>query len=562
MLDDDVISPELADAEPDAALPEPARPGAGRSRRQLLVEYVPIFVLLAVVAWLCKVFYQPGHDWGDDFALYIHQAKGLVDGNVGEVIAQNRYALANSGWSSFSPIAYPWGFPLLIAPIVALWGVNYAKLKVFVILTFLGYLFCLYRLVLRRAGVVPAALIVALVGASVTYVGWTASVLSDYPFLFFSTLTLLWFDRCRTRDVFEADGLRDLIILGALIAFSFSIRREGLALLAALFSIQVVILAPRLLERARSFVETPGPPGGPVRTAASIRWSRIAVPWVSFAVMVGGLQLMLPSALFPRYAGTGTQQIKPNIIWFRDILAELLGLKDIGVNKLELLGSWRLAALALALFVALAVIGFLVRLATATGEDVTVAAFLFTSCYIVGTAPFHEGRYLYGIMPLMAYFAVQALPALARWARLWVLPATIVSCALLGGLVIANATDMRHAVDYHRVYKGTIHGPTSPEAIEMEDKVLECTRGDDVVAFFRARAMTMLTDRLSIQTGSIDQVLQRADWFVMEKDSTYSQPLVSDADAARLGLRKVWENSDWVLWLVPGGAAEGRRLPC
>ena len=483
---------------------------------------------------------------------------------MGEVIAQNRYAVNNSGWSSFSPVVYPWGFPLLIAPIVALWGVNYARLKVLVIATFLGYLFCLYRLVLRRAGVVPAALIVALVGASVTYVGWTASVLSDYPFLFFATFTLLWFDRCRLRNLFEADGLRDLIILGGLIGFSFSIRREGLALVAALFSIQVVILAPRLFERVGALVDRvqTRAPSGPSTPSSPIRWSRIAVPWVSFAVMVGGLQLMLPSVLLPRYADTGTQQIKPNIIWFRDILAELLGLKDIGVNKLELLGSWRLAAAALTVFVVLAVIGFVVRLTTAIFEDVTVAAYLFASCYIIGTAPFHEGRYLYGIMPLMAYFAVQALPALAKAVRLWTLPATVVSCILLAGLVFANLTDMRHAIDYHRVYKGTIDGPTAPAALEMEQKVRDCTRGDDVVAFFRARAMTMLTDRSSIQTGNIDQILQRSDWFVMEKDSTYSQPLVSDRQAARLGLRKIWENSDWVLWLVPGGAADGRRLPC
>jgi len=138
----------------------------------------------------------------------------------------------------------------------------------------------------------------------------------------------------------------------------------------------------------------------------------------------------------------------------------------------------------------------------------------------------------------------------------------VLSCVLLAGLVFANLTDMRHAIDYHRVYKGTIDGPTAPAAMEMEQKVRDCTRGDDVVAFFRARAMSMLTDRRSIQTGSIDQVLQRSDWFVMEKNSTYSQPLVSDSEAARLGLRKIWENSDWVLWLVPGGAADHRRLPC
>jgi hypothetical protein len=46
-------------------------------------------------------------------------------------------------------------------------------------------------------------------------------------------------------------------------------------------------------------------------------------------------------------------------------------------------------------------------------------------------------------------------------------------------------------------------------------------------------------------------MLPRVDWYVMEKDSTYSQALVSDSDAVTLGLSKAWQNSDWVIWRTP-----------
>ena len=540
----------------DLSEPAPPRPGASVPaflRRRPVADYLPIVIVLVFVAYFCKAFYQPGHDWGDDFALYIHQAKALVNGNVGEVIANNRYAIDNSGWSSFSPIAYPWGFPILIAPVIAIWGVNYAKLKLVVILTFLGYLFCLYRLLLHRAGRVPAALIVALIGCSVIFVGWTSSVISDYPYLLFASITLLWIDRCRLRGLFEADGWRDLVILGVLMAFAFSIRREGLALVAAVFAVHVVTVGPR-------FLRPPAEGSDPDRV--SVRWSRIVIPYIAFGATVIGLQLALPSELIPHFPGTGTQQIKPNIIWFRDILVEQIGMKDIGVSRIALFGSWRLAAIVLAVFLSLAVVGIVVRLLTATAEDAVLVVYLLGVSYIVLTAPFHEGRYLLGITPLLAYFAYQALPSLAKWAGVLVRPAVIVSAVALGGLVLANATDMKPAVKYHLQYNGVIHGPTSPEAIEMEQMVVQCTRGDDVVAFFRARAMSMLTDRRSIQTGDINQIMQRSDWYVMEKNSTYSQPLVDDATARSLHLRKIWENSDWVLWLIPGGAADQRRLPC
>jgi len=566
------MAPEVAEE------PSPAAPASARSawapvghfftrHRRALYEWLPIIVLLAVAAWLCKVFYQPGHDWGDDFALYIHQAKALVNGNVGEVVANNRYAIDNSGWSSFSPLVYPWGFPLMLAPVVMIWGVNYGKLKLVVIASFLGFLFCFYRLVARRTGPIPAAIIIAVMVSSVSYIGWTASVLSDYPYIFFVAITLLWFDRCRLKDLYEGDGLRDLIILGFLIGFSFSIRREGLALLGALVAAHVVLLAPRVFHYVRDLLREPAPVGPGAAAVLeepklSIRWSRIAVPYLAFAITVGGLQLMLPSVLFPHFAGTGSQQIQPNIIWFRDILAEQIGIKDPGVNKLELLHSWWVAAIVLGVFVGLAVLGLIVRLLRATKEDVTIAAYAVGVCYIVGTAPFHEGRYLLGITPLIAYFAYQALPTIARWVGFLVRPAMVLSAALLLWFVVANITDMKPAVDYHRVYNGTINGPTSPAALEMEQKVLDCTRGDDVIAFFRARAMSLLTDRKAIQTGNIDQVMTRADWYVMNVGSTYSQPLVTDAQAEQLGLKKVWSNAEWVLWLIPGGRADGRKPAC
>jgi hypothetical protein len=81
------------------------------------------------------------------------------------------------------------------------------------------------------------------------------------------------------------------------------------------------------------------------------------------------------------------------------------------------------------------------------------------------------------------------------------------------------------------------------------------TRGDDVILFFRARAMTLFTDRVALQGTDLDQMLPRVDWYVMEKGSTYSQTPLSDTEGAARGLTKVWENDDWVIWRVP------RRAP-
>jgi hypothetical protein len=87
--------------------------------------------------------------------------------------------------------------------------------------------------------------------------------------------------------------------------------------------------------------------------------------------------------------------------------------------------------------------------------------------------------------------------------------------------------------------------------MEMWAAVEQYTRADDVVAFFRSRAMTLQTDRRSIQSGGLETILDAADYYAMEKGSNYSQPDVSDDQAAEVGMVKVWENTKFVLWKIP-----------
>ena len=89
--------------------------------RKRLLTIVGLFVLALVY----RSFLETGHDWGDDFSLYINQARSLVRGDVSQVVADTRYTLQNSGSSTFSPYVYPWGFPLLLAPFYLVAGLDY-----------------------------------------------------------------------------------------------------------------------------------------------------------------------------------------------------------------------------------------------------------------------------------------------------------------------------------------------------------------------------------------------------------------------------------------------------
>lgn len=501
-------------------------------------------LLVAVIAVLCIVNQRPGHDWGDDFALYLRQSQALVEGNVGEVLATNRTIVEESSSQAFSPYSYPWGTPLLLSPVVALWGLDYPKLKLLETLFFAGFLLMFFHLMVRRIGEIGGLALVALIGLSVSYVAWTDTVLSDLPYLFFVAVSLWWMDRLRARGLWLAGAVRPLVVMGLLLGFAFSIRREGAALFLALAATHSVYLWRWRVTRSQ----------------ALLPFRRLAIPYLTAGGFVVLLQVVLPTVVFPRYQGSGLSQVEPNFLWFRDILAEHIGLKEPGVEMWNLLGSSNLAWGVFVVFVGLSVIGLILRLAKAFETDAALAFYLLGVVAIISTLPFHEGRYLFSITPFLAYFAYQGIAValadamgsdrMARSNRLRLLPGGI-AVGFIFILVASNTVGLLHKTEYRLTYEYPHWGPEHPASVEMFDEVRSRTDSDDVVSFFRARAMTLYTDRLALQLTEADHIVERADWYVMVRDSDYVQVLLTDLEAADLGLTAEWENARFVLWRVP-----------
>ncbi|MEX2419506.1 MAG: hypothetical protein WD652_03930 [Acidimicrobiia bacterium] len=502
-----------------------------------------VLIVVGVIAVLCIVNQRPGHDWGDDFSLYLRQSQALVEGNVGEVLATTRITVQESSSHVFSPYSYPWGAPLLLSPVVGLWGLDYSKLKILETLFFAGFLVMFFQVVARRVGEVGGLVMVSLIGFSVIYVGWTDTVLADFPYLFFVALSLWWMDRLRLRGLWVAGPAGPLIVMGLLLAFTFSIRREGAALFLSLAAVH-----SGLLWQRRS-----------VRDGAPAPLRRVATPYVTAAGFLVFLQLVLPTVVLPKYEGGGLNQIKPNLLWFRDILAEHIGLKDQGFPGWSLLGSEDLALVVFTVFLILAVLGILVRAFNHYREDAPLILYLLAVAFIISTLPFHEGRYLFSITPLLAYFAYQGIASTITDAtgssasgsrRMRLLPGAVAAAFMLI-FVVGNAADLYDKTQYRLDYDYPHWGPEHPSSVEMFDEVRSRTRRDEVVSFFRARAMNLYSDRQSLQLTNADHILARADWFVMVKESTYVQLLLTEDEAADLGMTLEWENDRFVLWRVP-----------
>src|SRR5512141_1455057 len=122
----------------------------------------PLLILIIVLSLVLGLaVLNRGHDWGDDFASYIMQAKSIWTGTTQEFVQHNRFTIEESS-IPLGPVAYPWGYPLILVPAYAVKGLSPLALKLPGLFLFLGFLACLFLIAKDRLKRTESLLFVAL----------------------------------------------------------------------------------------------------------------------------------------------------------------------------------------------------------------------------------------------------------------------------------------------------------------------------------------------------------------------------------------------------------------
>ena len=451
-----------------------------------LVE--PLVLSLVVGAMAAAMFatHRAGHWWGDDWALYLRQADGLVAGRPGRVLAENEFAVTTSRGPAFSPPLYPWGFPIVLAPFVAVWGTDVDRLAVVPVLSACAFACGWHLLARRRIGVVPAMVGTVAITISPLLLGWTELLQSEWTFMAVATAALVVIDRAHDRLIGPAARWGALVGIGLWTAAAFSVRREGLALVAAVGVAQLAAIAAAWRSGSR--------PAADRRLA-----TQLLTPHVVALGTVLLLQTVLPTTVIPRYSGTSLR----NMWSFRhdhvDHLLEIVGLKRPWESDPTVFGNATLGWAAAGLFVGLALPGLVV--AVTRRRDVHLAAYAVAAFVIGASFRVPVNRYLATVAPILLLLALSLVTRVPRPARaMWLTPlaATALVVPIAAGNVANAHLRIERAAD--AAAAGSVEwGPTHPDAIAMFDQVRDRTDPDDVVGAPKARAMTFATDRLTVQ---------------------------------------------------------------
>jgi hypothetical protein len=466
--------------------------------------------LLLIGALLVALFlfsvgsFRNGHAWGDDFSQYIVQAQSIVDGTVGETLEASRYRYDNSETKLMGPVLYPWGFPVLLSGVYSLFGLDIQAMKLFTSMFFLFSLALIYLLFRGRLSFAQNFLIVLMLGIDPVFFEAKNDVLSDFPFMFFTLLTLLIMQRSLIdrKPIISSRG--DNALIGAGMFLSYAVRANGIILLPTLLLVQI-------MERGRT---------SRYRRPA---WSMSPfLPYAAFLILLFVLDSLLPSSssYTDQLGDMGMQSVVRNILLYGvmpvDFFTKSMGPPLSILGKILFLVSF--PALCLGLY--------------RCGREhylYFVFSGLFMSLLILW--PGIQGpRYIFPVIPFYLFFIFQGMDEAAASISLpFPRRDPLLKPAVVFGLVSVFIFGITVSLQaYHTAtHRGEMpDGPYTRDSTALFQYISCQTRTQDVIIFSKPRAMWLFTRRKAIRLTSLDDIMvSRAKYIACRRDDAVDREL-------------------------------------
>jgi 4-amino-4-deoxy-L-arabinose transferase-like glycosyltransferase len=196
----------------------------------------PVFVYRLLLVLTCLPLFwinvTGNHDWGGDFAQYIQQALNMVEGKPQDA----GFYLFNPAYPYLAPPAYPVGFPILLAPVAALFGHNILAFTIWITCFLLAAVVLVFEVLRKETEPLVALFIALLLAYHPWLLQFKGEVLSDIPFTCFLTSGLLLWLKAKQ----QTTNWYLPIAAGLLIGFAILIKNIALVALPVLVILSIV----------------------------------------------------------------------------------------------------------------------------------------------------------------------------------------------------------------------------------------------------------------------------------------------------------------------------------
>ncbi|WP_207394534.1 ArnT family glycosyltransferase [Bremerella alba] len=459
--------------------------------------------LLVAIFLFQLALMRQGHDWGGDFAQYLSHALNLA---TFQDYADTGY-IYNPDAAVIGPRAYPPIFPLFLAPIYAIFGVDFTAFRVAILVLFVAMVAISTSLFARRLSAWPSLCLAGLLGFCPIFWDFNQQVISEHLFMLWWMLTFWVYQRYRGNFDQPSQHFGPAIVTGLLIYLAVGTRTVGIVLPPAL------LLTEFLVYR---------------------RLTRYAVVSITAAIVFYAIQkFLLPiggSGYLDQLSEINFHSLTSN--FFADSISFLFIWKNGHLN-------WLAAATGFGLSL-IGITGFLKE--SWPRPQLLSIATVFYFLLVVLWPGANGIRMIWPLLPGFLFwilFALENVPLSTRWR----------SICLTGFVVFTLAC---YAGKYSSSEFGPIAGPESPSARELFAEVTKSVKPEESCLFFKPRVLAFYTQRHSVgypidlNHPSLNRTLEQAQADVVitqsEQLPELEQLLQQD------GFQIEWSNVDYQLW--------------
>lgn len=455
--------------------------------------FVIFFVaLIGAAAALIWATLTVGKGWGGDSAGYIMQARSLVEMAPSSFVEANRFTIEQS-CNPPGPVAYPWGFPLLLAPLYAIFGLDLFALKAVGALSYLLFLVVLWMGFRRVHSIGLLFCLVGLLALNPVLLKFSDKVASDFPFLFLATLSVVLMGKVVVEGKQIMSFSRDHLLLGLLIAAAFLIRTVGIVLLVTLAASQII---SRLRQRGiggehepRRKTRMPTLPRALSATRRSLTRSALIplMPYAVFLVTVVVWKWILPEggdSYLDELRRASLETIGQNLFYYVKEPAQLF-------SPVPLFDVVYGATIPLA-------VGGMMRRCR---SDYHAIVYVLVMLLVLVIWPYKGLRFLFPLAPFYLSFVITGLETFQGGTTGAERVLRRIVCYVPVLLVVfyfgkAASLGAYHNMKSHRLRED---GPFAASSQRMLSFVAERTSPRSTIVFFKPRTMSLMTGRRSIR---------------------------------------------------------------
>jgi hypothetical protein len=454
-----------------------------------------------------------GHSWGDDFIIYLAQAKALLYGGINDIIYKQQLIVHLSG-VKHGPVLYPWGYPVFLSFVQYFFGDNFFAYKMINVAVILATCFAI-RLLLGT-GKKDIFILFLLIGMNPFLFDYKNEINADILFMCFTTWGMYYVKR--SIDNWNKEfSLADSAVTGLAFFLCSFVKAAGVIVpVVYLFSAAIIIFKNKQFFNNNIY-------------------KNLAVVFAVYLILIFTINKLLPG-YFSDYVS------------YYNIKAIISATAANFINYIIEIRSFIYNSNVYLYFFSTLVSGILFVIGVNFNYRryyYIVLLFIFTFC-VVFITPYYGGvRYLLPILPFYFLFCFMGAEYLHNHSSKRVsfigliLPLILVFCFLVNDIqYLFEKNDHRHTKD----------GAFSKKAIEFYNFIERETTAKDTLIFFKPRLLTFFTNRISsvyydsvpIQNGKFRYLTIYRN---LNSDKKELQSILPDHQK-----RKIFDNGDFQIY--------------